>query len=153
VCNSVKAGITYAATAGNSGENAGSHVPGGYGEVITVSAWSDTNGASDATGPTYNCLGWGVQTDETWATGTDWGTSVEIAAPGVGIKSTWIGSSYALDCGTSMASPHVAGAAALVLNKFPSLTPAEVRQKLVDTAAALPDNAQHVENLLNVSGF
>jgi hypothetical protein len=63
-------------------------VPAAYAEVIAVSAWSDTNGAPDAAGGTYLCIRWGVQGDETWATGTNYGAVVDIAAPGVGIRST-----------------------------------------------------------------
>jgi subtilisin family serine protease len=153
ICNSVKAGITYVAAAGNSGTDAASFVPAAYSEVIAVSAWSDTNGKSDATGATYTCSGWGLQTDETWATGTNYGSVVDIAAPGVGIYSTMKGSTYGKMCGTSMAAPHVSGAAALALQKTPALTPSGVRLELRSLASALPNSVQHVENLLNVSTY
>jgi subtilisin family serine protease len=153
ICNSVKAGVAYVAAAGNNAVDAATFVPAGYAEVIAVSAWSDTNGAQDATGPTYTCAGWGLQTDETFATGTNWGLAVDIAAPGVGIYSTWKGSGYAFECGTSMASPHVAGAAALALAKWPALTTLTLRDKLLTTASGLPHNAQHAENLVDVSTY
>jgi subtilisin len=153
ICNSVKAGITYAVAAGNFGVAASGYIPAGYDEVIAVSAWSDTNGAPDATGAPYTCAGWGLQTDETFATGTNWGSAVDIAGPGVGIYSTWIGSTYNFDCGTSMSSPHVAGAAALVLNKFPNLSPSGVKTSLKNAATALPHTVQHSENLVNVSSY
>jgi subtilisin family serine protease len=153
ICNSVKGGVTYVVAAGNDGSNASSFTPAGYEEVIAVSAWSDTNGAPDATGANYTCLGWGVQTDETWATGTNYGSVVDIAAPGVGIRSTTMGGSYGYKCGTSMAAPHVSGAAALALKVWPNLTPAGVRTTLRSAATPLVDTAQHTENLVNVSGF
>ena len=153
VCNSVKAGITYVAAAGNNGGNASSFVPAAYDEVIAVSAWSDTNGKPDATGPTYTCSGWGLQTDETWATGTNYGSVVDLAAPGVGIRSTTMGSTYGYKCGTSMAAPHVAGAAVLALQVWPNLVPSGVRLQLRSVASPLPDTVQHTENLVDVSLF
>jgi subtilisin family serine protease len=153
VCNSVKAGITYVVSAGNFSVNVSTTVPAAYDEAITVSAWSDTNGAPDATGGNYTCTGWGVQSDETWATGTNYGSGVDIAAPGVGIRSTMKGSTYANLCGTSMAAPHVSGAAALVLNKWPNLTPASVRVMIMWLATPLANTALHNENLLNVSAL
>lgn len=151
ICNSVKAGVTYVAAAGNDGANASSFVPAAYDEVIAVSAWSDTNGQSNANGATYTCAGWGTQTDETWATGTNYGSVVDIAAPGVGIRSTVLNSSYGTKCGTSMAAPHVAGAAVLALDIWPNLLPVGVKNQLRSWAAALPDSVKHTENLVNVS--
>ena len=63
--------------------------------------------------------------------------SVDIAAPGVGIYSTMPGNEYGLMSGTSMAGPHVAGAAALVLAKNPELKPAEVKAILMQTGDAV----------------
>ncbi len=60
-------------------------------------------------------------------------TSVDLGAPGVGILSTVTGSGYASYSGTSMATPHVAGAAALVLAKNANLTVAELKAALLDT--------------------
>lgn len=65
-------------------------------------------------------------------------TSVDLAAPGEGILSTYLCGSYKVLDGTSMASPHVAAAAALVWQKFPNLTYLEVRQKLFDSVDVLP---------------
>lgn len=151
ICNSVKAGVTYVAAAGNSGANASSFVPAAYDEVIAVSAWSDTNGLADATGANYTCTGWGVQTDETWATGTNYGAVVDIAAPGVGINSTTLGSSYGKKCGTSMAAPHVSGAAALALKDWPGSTPAGIKNVLKALASPLANTVQHSENLLSIA--
>jgi subtilisin len=153
VCNSVKAGITYVVAAGNNGSNASGYVPAGFSEVITVSAWSDTDGAAGGAGGTHTCTGWGLQTDDTWATGTNYGTVVDIAAPGVGIKSTWKNGGYHTICGTSMSSPHVAGAAALLLKTNPAWTPAQVKAALLAADTALANTLQHTENLLNVSTF
>ncbi|HEY8922745.1 MAG TPA: S8 family serine peptidase [Polyangia bacterium] len=72
---------------------------------------------------------------DTLARFSNWGaTRVHLAAPGVGILSSLPGGSYASWDGTSMATPHVTGAAALFLAARPDATVAEVKQKLMDTA-------------------
>lgn len=62
---------------------------------------------------------------------------VSLVAPGVSIKSTVLGNAYGLKSGTSMACPHVAGAAALVKQRFPAFNPAQIRAKLMNTASDL----------------
>ncbi|MBC2699092.1 MAG: S8 family serine peptidase [ANME-2 cluster archaeon] len=63
----------------------------------------------------------------------------DVTAPGVKIKSTSYHGGYYIKSGTSMATPHVSGAAALILQAFPDMTPLEVRQLLEDTAVDLGD--------------
>lgn len=74
------------------------------------------------------------------AASSNFGSTVDVIAPGVGIASTWIddnfngyGDDYVLNSGTSMAAPHVAGLAALILSKFPGLTNANVQQIIKDS--------------------
>lgn len=62
---------------------------------------------------------------------------VSMVAPGVSINSTILGNAYGFKSGTSMATPHVAGAAALVKQRFPAFTPAQVRARLMNTASDL----------------
>ncbi|MCJ7570616.1 MAG: S8 family peptidase [Candidatus Thermoplasmatota archaeon] len=61
----------------------------------------------------------------------------DIVAPGVGIKSTYPGGGYVVMSGTSMACPHIAGAAALILQAYPNIKPAEVKQILKDSSVDL----------------
>ena len=65
---------------------------------------------------------------------SNYGASIDIGAPGTEILSTQIDNQYRLLSGTSMAAPHVAGVAALLLAKRPTLTSEEIRHILINTA-------------------
>lgn len=79
----------------------------------------------------------GVPVKSWWS--TNYGVSeVDIAAPGANILSTVPGSAYAEFGGTSMATPVVAGAAAILRSKEPSLTPPQIRERLMRTADPIP---------------
>lgn len=108
IANSVAKGVTYAVAAGNSGKDAATFSPANHPDVLAVSAIADSDG---------RCGGLGAETsygdDDTFASFSNFGPVVDIAAPGVSILSTYKGSGYAIGSGTSMASPHVVGAAAL----------------------------------------
>jgi subtilisin family serine protease len=111
------AGIINVAAAGNSGNCAGT------GDSVEYPARFDTVIAVANT--TF---------DNLRACSSSTGALVEIAAPGTGIFSTRNGGGYTTLSGTSMASPHVAGVAALVLSAGQFTTPAEVRNQLFVTA-------------------
>ena len=68
---------------------------------------------------------------------SNYGSYIDVAAPGVNISSTYPGNRYAGMSGTSMASPHVAGVVALMVAAAPAITPDEVRQALTSSATDL----------------
>lgn len=119
------AGILFIAAAGNSAVNndAGGYYPSGYqctkggtrGFDCVISVASITN-----TGALSSFSSFGP-------------TTVDIAAPGSGVKSTTPGNSYAVFNGTSMATPHVSGAAALCRAANPSMTAGQIRTALVES--------------------
>jgi subtilisin family serine protease len=118
VRRSIAAGVSYALASGNSNTNACNSSPGRVAEALTVNA-SDSADAR--------------------ASFSNYGTCTDIYAPGVNIKSAWIGNTSATNTisGTSMATPHVAGAIALYLAGNPTATPSQVNSAI--TGAATPN--------------
>lgn len=113
--NLVSSGVTVTVAAGNSGDDACYYSPARAPAALTV-------GATD-------------QYDQQWAY-SNYGSCVDLFAPGVGVTSAWLsGGTNTID-GTSMASPHVAGAAALYLQGNPSATPATVGSAILSNATA-----------------
>jgi len=130
ICRLVSSGVTVVAAAGNDGASASARVPAAYNEVITVSALADTDGKAGGVGGN-RCFSWGTyDKDDTIADFSNYGSDVDLIAPGKCIWST-VPSGYKYSSGTSMAAPHVAGAAALLTASRPGLTPAEVREALL----------------------
>ncbi|MDP8908488.1 MAG: S8 family serine peptidase, partial [Chloroflexota bacterium] len=135
ICAVVQAGVTVVAAAGNRAEDAGTTAPAKYEEVIAVSAVTDYDGRPGKLSTATGCSGG----DDTFATYSNHGTIVDIAAPGSCITSTLPGS-YGAMSGTSMATPHVAGAAALFRARNAGASPGAVRSWLL-TEAAQPQSS------------
>ena len=122
VRNSIVDGVSYAVAAGN-GNSAG--------------VAQDACASSPARVPDALTVGATDSADRA-ASFSNYGSCVDLFAPGVGITSAWYTGSTATNTisGTSMATPHVAGVAALVLSSTPSAPPATVASTV--TAAATP---------------
>jgi hypothetical protein len=109
ICDATTAGVTFVVAAGNYGRDAQNTVPGAYDEVITVAALADYDGQAGGNGTSVMC----GDPDDTFAGYSNYGPAVDLIAPGSCIVSLakTAGDTLSLS-GTSMATPHVSGAAA-----------------------------------------
>jgi subtilisin family serine protease len=111
----VDKGVAFAVSAGNADDDANNYMPASFDNVLSVSALADFDGIPGGRGsPTCR-----TDQDDTLADFSNWGSAVDIAAPGVCILSTYPleQGEYGTISGTSMASPHVAGALALLASR------------------------------------
>ena len=129
---SIKAGVTYVVAAGNYGKDASTTSPASNPDAISVSAIADSDGKCGGTGPELKTQN---TTDDTFAPFSNFGPSVSIAAPGVAILSTYLDGGYAVDSGTSMASPSVAAAAALIKANSTDFTPEQVKDSILSSGS------------------
>jgi subtilisin family serine protease len=115
VQRSINDGVSYAIAAGNSGVSACGSSPARVGAAMTI-------GATDRT-----------DTKPSWS---NYGSCVDWFAPGVSITSAWYSSNTATNTisGTSMATPHTTGVAALYLQGHPTASPSTVRNALYNNS-------------------
>jgi serine protease len=105
-------GVLHIAAAGNGGDSSLSY-PASYNDVVSVAA---------------------VDSSERKASFSQYNNQVEIAGPGVSVNSTWNNNGYKSISGTSMATPHVSGVAALVWSHYPQCSNKQIRNILNITA-------------------
>ena len=111
VTAATKVGVVFCVAAGNSGKDVRNYSPASTPSAITVSALTDLDAAPGGLAANLSdCL-----QDDAIACWSNFGSGVDICAPGVQIKSTWLNAGYNTISGTSMATPHVTGAAALYI--------------------------------------
>src|SRR5436190_580431 len=110
-----------------------------YGALIVAAAGNESTAASSAPAACPGAVGVAAtdQLDSPASFSNFGSPDVFLSAPGVAIDSTYLGGLYASADGTSMASPFVAGVAALRFGQYPSSTPADVRRVLASTAAKI----------------
>lgn len=136
VRGAISAGVTFAVAAGNDNANASNYSPARVTEAITVGSTTSTDARSSF---------------------SNYGTVLDIFAPGSSITSSWNTSDSATNTisGTSMATPHVVGAAAVYLGINPTATPAQVATGLISassTGVVTSPGTGSPNRLLNVAG-
>ncbi len=132
ICKVVNKKIPVVVAAGNDTKTTTNVIPATYPEVITVSAFTDTDGIAGGSGP--GCPNFG--SDDRFAPYSNFGADVDIAAPGSCVLSTTLGGGTGEKTGTSMATPHVTGAIALFKSANPGASIASIRNWLFTIAAS-----------------
>ncbi len=174
VNNATAKGVVFVVAAGNGASDAGRFSPASAESAITVSAVADFDGAPGEAGFNPDATLYGCKDssgivvspyrDDVFACFSNYGPSVDVCAPGVLIYSTSLNGGYKTMSGTSMAAPHVAGAAALYIARHGDILPDDPVQRVATVTRAITstgwvpnqggyfseDPDIHAEPLLNV---
>ncbi|KFY16913.1 hypothetical protein V492_01021 [Pseudogymnoascus sp. VKM F-4246] len=130
--STISAGVTVVVAAGNDGADASDYSPASAENAITVGATDSSDNRAEF---------------------SNYGTVLDVFAPGVDVKSAWIGSSSASNTisGTSMATPHVAGLAAYLIGLGGLSSPADVAAKIKEVGT--PDVVQDPKGSINLVAY
>ncbi len=150
VNNCVAAGVVVCVAAGNSSANAANTSPASAASAITVAALADSDGKPGGLGGSTF-----YGNDDTFASFSNYGTIVDVIAPGVSIKSTLMGGGYGWSSGTSMSSPHAAGLFGLAKSANLNATPDQLRTNVLNAVTENIPGIYDSRNypLLNAKAF
>jgi prepilin-type processing-associated H-X9-DG protein len=112
ITNATSQGVVFCVAAGNSAADASGFTPANSPDAVCVAALCDTDGKPGGHGPP----GTFGDHDDSFASFSNFGSKVDVIAPGEDILSTWLGNGTKSISGTSMATPHVTGLIALMLD-------------------------------------
>jgi subtilisin family serine protease len=156
ICGMTRRGVTVMAAACNDASDARICTPGKYPEVISVSAFADWDGKPGGLAGCRNTPDGFYGCDDRRASFSNFGPTVDIAAIGVGVYSTLFDNRYGYWSGTSMATPHVTGGAALLIAQYGPMSPTQVKERLLRSAMSGPvpgDFDGYPEPILNVASL
>lgn len=157
VRRSINAGVTYTLSAGN-GALGACIFPADSANNSPARVGDDAINAADGSDGNTQLINGAITVTSSTETDNDancnFGNPVSVAAPGENIFSTWLSGGTATISGTSMAAPHVAGAAILYLHDNPSATPTDVEQAIVNELDPwAPDDLPNADGRLDVESL